>query len=86
MGHGIVKLYCFNVSIERCRGTLFCARCPGTHQIPFRAGSFTFMTYEDMTPLAPVIHGQVRWYYKWELLQITGRYIPGSIRNKRGKG
>jgi len=33
MGHGIVKLYCFNVSIERCRGTLFCARCPGTHQL-----------------------------------------------------
>jgi hypothetical protein len=32
MGHGIVKLYCFKVSIERCRGTLFCARCPGTHQ------------------------------------------------------
>jgi hypothetical protein len=36
MGHGIVRSYSLKVSIERCRGTLFCARCAGTHQLMLR--------------------------------------------------
>jgi hypothetical protein len=38
VGHGIVRSHCFKVSIERCRDTFFCARCPGTHHLLYLLG------------------------------------------------
>jgi len=61
MGHGIVKLYCFNVSIERCRGTLFCARCPGTHHLGHSFASYLTMGGENLRPVQTLLgHKEVR--------------------------